>query len=463
VSRELSPIRFGGGPKVAKTVSVKTEIPGPKSKALLERRAKAVPAGVGNTVPVFIESAKGAVVTDVDGNRYLDFAGGIGVLNVGSVNPGVTRAVIEQLQKYTHTCFHVVMYEPYVALAEKLASLTPGEFPKKAVLVNSGAEAVENGIKIARKATGRPTIVTLENAFHGRTLLAMSLTSKVMPYKAGFGPFAPDILRIPSAYCYRCAYGLRYPGCDLLCAGELERLIISDVVKPESVAAVLVEPVQGEGGFIVPPRGYFERLRQTCDKYGIIFIVDEIQTGFGRTGRMFAIEHSPGVAPDMILVAKSLGAGFPIAGVVGRAEIMDAVHPGGIGGTYGGNPVACVAALEVIKQMEEGLVKRGQTLGDRIMARCLELQERFPIVGEVRGLGAMVAMELVTDRQTKEPAKDETAKLVMECCRRGAIVLKAGTMNNVIRFLAPLTITDEQLDEGLDIVAEALRVVGLSG
>lgn len=435
-------------------------MPGPKSKALLERRMKVVPIGVANTAPVFVERAKDAVITDVDGNRYLDFAGGIGVLNVGSANPCVTAAVVEQVQKYTHACFHVAMYEPYVAVAEKLVALTPGDFAKKAVLVNSGAEAVENGIKIARKSTGRPTVMVLENAFHGRTLLAMSLTSKVMPYKAGFGPFAPDILRIPSAYCYRCAFGLTYPACDLRCAADLERLIATDVVKPDNIAAVLVEPVQGEGGFIVPPAGYFERLRETCDKYGLLLIVDEIQTGFGRTGKMLAIEHWPKVIPDLVLVAKSLGAGLPLAGVVGRTEVMDSVHVGGLGGTYGGNPVACVAALEVIKLMEGGLVKRGEVLGQRLRARCLELQERFSLIGEVRGLGAMMAMELVTDRKSRTPAKDETARLISECYKRGLIILKAGTMNNVVRFLAPLTITDEQLDEGLDVVAEGLEIVG---
>lgn len=443
---------------MSSAIRIQTEIPGPKSRALLERRSQAVANGISNTAPIFVERAEGAVITDVDGNRYLDFAGGIGVLNAGSTNPQVTAAVTAQVAKYVHTCFHVVMYEPYVALAEKLIQLTPGEFPKKVVLVNSGVEAVENAVKIARKFTGRPTVVALENAFHGRTLLGMSLTSKVMPYKAGFGPFAPDIVRVLSAYCYRCAHGLTYPACDLRCANELERLITSDVLKPDSVAAVLAEPVQGEGGFIVPPPGFFERLRQVCDNYGLILIIDEIQTGLGRTGRMWGIEHSPGVIPDMLLTAKSLGAGFPIAGVVGRADILDSVHVGGLGSTYGGNPVACVAALEVLEQMTSNLVSRGAHVGDLLMARCRDFAERFPLVGEVRGLGAMVAMELVKDRATREPAKDETSGVITEAYKRGVILIKAGTMNNVIRFLVPLVISDEQLEEGLDVIGEALAL-----
>ncbi len=442
---------------MAKSIKITTEIPGPKSKALLERRTKVVPEGVGQTAPVYVERAKGSVITDVDGNSYLDFAGGIGVLNVGSVNDGVTKAVTAQAEKFLHTCFHVAQYEPYVALAEKLCEITPGDFAKKAVLVNSGAEAVENAIKIARKYSKKPTVITLENAFHGRTLLTMTLTSKVMPYKEGFGPFAPDVLRIPSAYCYRCAFGLSYPECKLHCANNFERVIKLDV-GPENVAAFIAEPVQGEGGFVNPPPGYFKRIKEICEKYGIIFISDEIQTGFGRTGKMFAIEHSE-VVPDMVLAAKSLAAGLPLAAVIGKAEIMDSVHPGGIGGTYGGNPVACVAALEVISQMENGLVKRGEEFGKKLFAACKKLEERFDIIGEVRGSGAMVAMELVKCRKTREPASAEMAQLITECYKRGVLMIKAGVMNNVIRFLAPLTMTDEQLEEGMAVIAEALEVV----
>ncbi len=442
---------------MSKAIKLETELPGPKARELLERRAKAVPQGVFQVAPVFAERAEGAVITDVDGNHFLDFAGGIGVLNAGSANPGVVRAVCEQARKFTHTCFHVVMYEPYVALAEKLASLAPGDFPKKTLLVNSGAEAVENAVKIARKFTGRPTVVTLENAFHGRTLLTMTLTSKVMPYKSGFGPFAPEVTRIPSAYCYRCAFGLSYPSCDLHCADNLERVMGLDV-GPGNVAAFIAEPIQGEGGFIVPPDGYFERVAEICSKYGILLILDEIQTGFGRTGRMLAVEHL-NIVPDMILVAKSLGGGLPISGVIGRAEVMDSVHVGGIGGTYGGNPLACAAALEVISQMEEGLVARGAELGERLLAACRDLRNRFPVIGDVRGRGAMVAMELVKDAKTREPAAEETAELIKECYRRGVIMIKAGVLNNVIRFLMPLTITDEQLDEGLSVVEEGLRAV----
>jgi len=438
-------------------IKLVTELPGPKTRELLERRAKAVPQGVFQVAPVFAERAKDAVITDVDGNQFLDFAGGIGVLNAGSANAGVVEAVCGQAQKFTHTCFHVVMYESYVALAERLASLTPGDFPKKTLLVNSGAEAVENAVKIARKYSGRTTVVTLENAFHGRTLLTMTLTSKVMPYKSGFGPFAPEVTRIPSAYCYRCAFGLTYPECNLHCADNLERVLGLDV-GPTDVAAFIAEPVQGEGGFIVPPEGYFERIGEICGRHGILFILDEIQTGFGRTGKMLAVEHL-NVVPDMILVAKSLGGGLPISGVIGRADVMDSVHVGGIGGTYGGNPVACAAALEVISQMEKGLVARGAELGERLLAACLDLQERFPIIGDVRGLGAMVAMELVRDRKTKEPAAEEAAQLIKECYKRGVIMIKAGVFNNVIRFLMPLTITDGQLDEGLSVIEDGLGAV----
>lgn len=439
---------------MSEVIQIKTELPGPESRRLLERRTRAVPVGVFQTAPIFAERAQNAVITDVDGNSFLDFAGGIGVLNVGSANEGVTAAVVKQARKFLHTCFHVVMYEPYLALAEKLAEVTPGDHPKKTLLVNSGAEAVENAVKIARKFTGRQTIITLENAFHGRTMMAMTLTSKVMPYKAGFGPFAPEVVRVPSAYCYRCAFGLDHPSCGFRCVENLDRVIRQDVGLG-SVAALIAEPVQGEGGFIVPPAGYFERIRDLCRTHGMLLIADEIQTGFGRTGRMFAIEHSQ-VVPDMVLVAKSLGAGLPIAGVVGRAEIMDSVHVGGIGGTYGGNPVACAAALEVISQMKGGLVARGEALGRRLRALCEEMRTDFPLVGDVRGLGAMVAMELVKDRRTREPAADETSRVIQEAYKRGVILVKAGIQNNVIRFLMPLTIPDDQLVEGMAVVREAL-------
>lgn len=440
-----------------KTIDLKTEIPGPKSRALLERRNHAVPAGVYHTVPVFAQSAKGSTITDVDGNRFIDFAGGIGVLNAGSCNERITGAVTAQARRFLHTCFHVVMYEQYVAVAEMLAELTPGGHPKKTLLVNSGAEAVENAVKIARKYRGRPSIVTLENAFHGRTMMAMTLTSKVMPYKAGFGPFAPDVVRIPSAYCYRCAFGLEYPACNLHCAANLERVIKLDV-GPDNVAAFIAEPVQGEGGFVVPPPGYFQRIREICDRHGILFIADEIQTGLGRTGKMFAIEHS-GVVPDVVLVAKSLAGGLPLAAVVGKAEVMDSVHPGGVGGTYGGNPVACAAALEVLEQMKSGLVARGAALGPRVMAACTGLQERFALIGDVRGLGAMVSLELVRNRTTKEPADRETSEVIKYCYEHGVVMIKAGVLNNIIRFLMPLVITDDELEEGMGVVAEAFRSV----
>ena len=439
-------------------IEIKTEIPGPKSRELMALREKYVPRGISNASPVFVREAEGATVTDVDGNRFIDFAGGIGVVNVGHRPDDVIGAVKEQLRRFVHTCFHVAMYEPYVRLAEELAAITPGDFPKKTMFANSGAEAVENAVKIARKHTKRTGIIALECAFHGRTLMAMTLTSKVRPYKYGFGPFAPDVYKIPSAYCYRCYFGLNYPACELRCVQNLERFFAAEQ-SADHIAALIAEPVQGEGGFIVPPPEFLPGLKEICAKHGVLFIVDEIQTGFGRTGKMFACEHF-GLAPDIITLAKSLGAGFPISAVTGRAEIMDAPDAGEIGGTYGGNPLSCVAALQVLAKMQtEDLPARAARIGAVMLQKLRALQEKYPLIGDVRGLGAMVAVELVKDRKTKEPAKEITGQLVKECHRRGLLVITAGIYSNVLRFLTPLVITDQEMDQALAVLEEAFQTV----
>ena len=415
------------------------------------RRRAAVPRGISHSVPIFAASADGARITDVDGNRFLDLAGGIGVMNVGHSDPAVIAAVTEQLQRFTHTCFAVAPYESYVSLAERLAALTPGQFAKKTMFVNSGAEAIENAVKIARHATGRPGILCFEDGFHGRTMMALALTSKVTPYKRGFGPFSGDVHRVPYAYCYRCPVGQTFPECDLACVGSLDAYFRRHV-DPSTIAAMVVEPVLGEGGFVVPPLGYLTRLAALCRQHGILFIADEVQTGFGRTGRMFACEHE-GVEPDLLVTAKSLAAGFPLAAIVGRAEIMDAPMEGGLGGTYIGNPVCCAAAHAVLDLFESGdLLGRSEAIGARIETRAKTWQTAFAVIGDVRRRGAMVAVELVRDRVTREPAKAETQRIVQGACRRGVLLISAGTFGNVVRFLAPLVITDAELDEALEVI-----------
>jgi 4-aminobutyrate aminotransferase / (S)-3-amino-2-methylpropionate transaminase / 5-aminovalerate transaminase len=437
-----------------KTIHIQTEIPGPHSRALMARREAAIPRGPSNATPIFAARAEGATITDVDGNRYLDFAGGIGVLNVGHRAQRVTAAIREQLEKHLHLCFAVTPYEGYIAVAEKLNALAPGNFPKKTILINSGAEAIENSVKIARAFTKRPAVICFEDAFHGRTLLTMSLTSKTHPYKAGFQPFASDIYRIPYAYPYR--HAPRTSSQDF--AHHLEDAFKRSVA-PESVAAVIAEPVLGEGGFVVPPRDYFQLLQNICRKHGILFIADEIQSGFGRTGKWFACEHF-GVEPDLLATAKSLGGGMPIAAVTGRAEIMDAPGPGSLGGTYCGHPLSCAAALAAIETIEkENLLARSAAIGERFDARARGWQKKWPLVGDVRGLGGMCAMELVRHPETFEPADTETKQIAKYCYEHGLIILTAGTFNNVIRVLVPLVVTDAQFDEGLDVLEAALASV----
>ncbi len=425
------------------------------TEELLAAREKNVPQGPFNIHPLFARDAKGALITTVDGREFIDFATGIGTVNVGHCPESVVEAVSDQSTRFLHTCFHVVMYEPYIELAEKLNALAPGSFAKKTLFLSTGAEAVENGVKIARYFTGRAGVITFEQAFHGRTLLAMSLTSKVKPYKLGFGPLSPEVYRMPYPYCYRCSFGLTHPGCGLACAEHLKDFFISHQAA-EQIAAVIIEPVTGEGGFIVPPEGYLPRLREICTEHGIVLIVDEVQSGMGRTGRLFASEVL-GIEPDILLTAKSLAAGLPLAGVTGRAEIMDAPHVGGLGGTFGGNPLACRAALAVLDLIEkEDLLRKSRAMGQRIGAALDEWKDRYEIIGDVRGLGAMRAFELVRDRVTKEPAADETKQIVSTCRDRGLITLSCGNYGNVMRLLAPLVITDQQLDKGLAILEGAV-------
>src|SRR5215813_3925103 len=441
-----------------KTIHLQTEIPGPKSRALMARREAAVPRGPYHATPVFATRSVGAVIEDVDGNHFLDFAGGIGCLNTGHRPPEVDSAIRAQLEKYLHLCFSVTPYEGYVAVAEKLNALTPGKFPKKTLLVNSGAEALENAVKIARAYTKRPAVIVFNDAFHGRTMMTLALTSKTHPYKAGFEPFPGDVYRIPFAYCYRCSYGLTYPSCKLTCASALEDAF-KRIVSAESVAAVIAEPVLGEGGFVVPPKEFYSTVTEICRKHGILFVADEVQSGIARTGKYFAIEHY-GVEPDIITSAKSLGGGLPLAAVTGRAEIMDAAGIGGLGGTFGGNPLACasaLAALDVIK--EQGLLVRSAQLGRKFEEGAKAWQRQFSIVGDVRGLGGMCAIELVKDPGTREPNPDATKKIAQYCYEHGLITITAGTYGNVMRILVPLVVTDEQFTEGLGVLEAALAHV----
>ena len=445
---------------MAGIIQIRTEIPGPKSRALLARRAAAVPRGVPAVTSIAVAHAEGAVVTDVDGNRFVDFGGGIGVVNTGHRHPGVVEAVRAQLDCFAHVCFPVSTYEPYVALAERLNRATPGSHEKRTFLVNSGAEAVENAVKVARAFTGRQAIVCFEHGFHGRTNLAMALTSKVVPYKRGFGPFAPEVYRLPYPYCYRCERADRRDGgtagrCCMAAPEYFERHFAA-LVDPRSVAAIVMELELGEGGFVPAPLEYVQALAAFAKAHGILFVADEIQTGFGRTGALFASEHY-GLVPDIITTAKSLAGGLPLAAITGRAEVMDAAEPGALGGTYGGNPLACAGALAVLDAMErEAIPARAARAGARMAARFRRWAECYPSIGDVRGLGAMVGLELVTDRTSRTPDKALTGRLLAAALRRGVILLSAGTYGNVVRVLAPLTAEDSLLDEGLDAMGEAL-------
>ncbi len=433
---------------------VQTAIPGPRSVELAARKNAAVSAGVSTGLPIYVTEAGGGIVRDIDGNQLIDFGSGIAVTTVGNAAPRVSAAVTAQAAKFTHTCFMVTPYEGYVEVCEQLNELTPGDHEKRSALFNSGAEAVENAIKIARMYTGRSAVVAFDHAYHGRTNLTMALTAKNMPYKNGFGPFANEIYRAPMAYPYRWLTGEKH------CADDAFDAFTSQVhaqVGEQNCAAVIIEPIQGEGGFIVPPPGWLARIAAWCKDSGIVFIADEIQTGFCRTGDWFACEYEQ-VVPDLITTAKGIAGGLPLAGVTGRAEIMDCVHPGGLGGTYGGNPVACAAAIGAIETMKsKELPARAKRIEALMIPRLQKLADKYGVVGDIRGRGAMLAIELVSDLDAKTPHPELAAAVSKECFKQGLITLTCGTFGNVFRFLPPLVIGDDLLSEGLDILDEAFK------
>jgi 4-aminobutyrate aminotransferase/(S)-3-amino-2-methylpropionate transaminase len=447
-AKPIRPLRYRDFVAATRSIELRTEVPGPRSRAILERKERVVAAPLTLTFPVVVAEAHGALLTDVDGNTFIDFTGGVGCLNVGHSHPRVVAAAQEQMTRFFHTDFTIVPYEPYVELAERLLERSPFTGPAKAAFFNAGTEAVENAVKFARAYTRRPAVIAFEGAFHGRTLLSLSLTSKTHPYKAGLGPFSPEVYRAPFANTYR--------GPSARAALEaLERTLVTQVAA-ESVAAIVVEPVQGEGGFMVAPPEFMEGIRRICDDNGIVMVVDEVQTGFGRTGKLLAIEHYD-VEPDLITIAKSIAAGLPLSGVLGRAAIMDAPGPNAVGGTYVGNPIAQAAALAVLDVIdEERVVDRAAALGDTIRARMLGWQERYEEIGDVRGLGAMLAIELVHDRESKDPAPELVSAVCDAAFRNGVLLMSAGIYSNVIRVLVPLTIEDAELEEALGVWEQAL-------
>ncbi|AFU13068.1 4-aminobutyrate aminotransferase [Bacillus thuringiensis MC28] len=430
-------------------------LPGSYSKVLQKRYEEAVPTGIYHLTPLYVKKASGAIITDVDGNQFIDFAGGIGMQNVGHCHPKVVRAVQKQAKSFIHPCFHVTPYENYIALAEKINEKIPGTSKKKTMFANSGAEAIENAVKIARKVTGRSKVISFERGFHGRTLMTMSLSTKENPYKAGFGPFVSDMHILSYPYYYRAAEGVSSEEVDSQVIYQFEKFL--EEVSPEKVAAIVMEPVQGEGGFIVPSILFVKRIREICDQYGILMIMDEVQTGFGRTGKWFATEHF-NIEPDIIALSKSIAGGLPLSAIVGRAEFMDVPGRGQIGGTFAGSPLSCAAGLAVFEIMEEeNLVERAQQIGNRIMSHLHAMQLKYEVIGDVRGIGAMVAMELVTDRITKEPAKELTVQLIDEFWKNGLISIGAGIFDNVLRFLPPLVISNEEIDKGFEIINQSFK------
>jgi 4-aminobutyrate aminotransferase / (S)-3-amino-2-methylpropionate transaminase / 5-aminovalerate transaminase len=436
---------------MTRAIDIRTEVPGPRSKEIVERKERVIAAPLSLVHPIVVAEGRGATLTDVDGNTYIDFTGGVGCLNVGHSHPRLVEAAQEQLARFGHTDFTIVPYEVYVELAERMVELAPISGPAKAAFFNAGTEAVENSIKFARSYTKRPAVIVFEGAFHGRTMLAMTMTSKTHPYKAGLGPFAPEVYRVPYPHSYR--------GPDTAAAlAALERAFLTQVA-PESVAAIVMEPVLGEGGFVVAPKEFVQGVRKICDEHGIVFVVDEVQTGYGRTGRMWAIQHYD-VEPDLMVVAKSIAGGLPLSGVIGKAEIMDAPDDSAIGGTYVGNPVAQAAALAVLDIFnEENLVERAGAIGETIRSRMEAWQERWDAIGDVRGLGAMLAIELVLDRETKEPDADRATAVVEEAAQNGLLLIKSGIYGNCIRVLTPLVVTDAELDEALGVWEQALDTV----
>src|SRR5215207_1095824 len=436
---------------VTKSIEIRTELPGPRSKEIVERKERVIAAPLSLMHPIVTAEGRGATLTDVDGNTFIDFTGGVGCLNVGHSHPRIVEAAQEQLSRFSHTDFTIVPYEVYVELAERLIAVSPISGPAKAAFFNAGTEAIENSIKFARSYTKRPAVIAFEGAFHGRTLLSMTMTSKTHPYKAGLGPFAPEVYRVP--------YPHEYRGIDVESALKALRRAFVTQVAAESVAAIVMEPILGEGGFVVAPTEFVQGVREICDEHGIVFVVDEVQTGFGRTGKMWGIEHH-GVEPDLIAVAKSIAAGLPLSGVIGKAEIMDAPPDSAIGGTYVGNPVAQAAAIAVLDVFEdEELVARADAIGERIRERMVSWQERIEQIGDVRGLGAMLAIEFVRDRDSKEPNPELATAVVEAAAERGLLLLKSGIYSNCIRVLSPLVLTDAELDEALEVWEDALGAV----
>jgi 4-aminobutyrate aminotransferase / (S)-3-amino-2-methylpropionate transaminase / 5-aminovalerate transaminase len=437
-------------------IQLKTAIPGPKGALMLERRAAATPKGLAKSTEVVVEKAEGALVWDVDGNQLLDFAGGIGMINVGHRPETVVNAIKDQLDKYIHTCSLVTTFEPYIELAEMLNRLTPGDFPKKTLLANTGTEAVENAILLAKYYTKRPAIICFEGAYHGRSMLTLSLTSKYSLFKKGFGSFVSDIYRLPVPNLYRTPAGMTEEQYLDWCISNLEHAFIAQV-DPEAVAAFIIEPVLGEGGFIQMPAPFIQKIRELCDKYGIVMIADEIQSGSGRTGKLFAIEHT-GVVPDMMTIAKSMGAGMPVSAVVGKAEIMDCTHLGGVGGTYGGSPVAAVAAIEALKILSTPeFLAQATHVGTLIKNTLDGWKEKYALVGDVRGIGAMCLVEFVKDKTTKEPDIELAMEVLKDAVQHGIILIRAGLYSNCIRLLPPIVMSDDQLHEGLAVLEAAIH------
>jgi 4-aminobutyrate aminotransferase/(S)-3-amino-2-methylpropionate transaminase len=452
-------VKHASREKAMSYIHLQTEIPGPKAKEALARRAAALPAGLGRATDVVVERAQGSLVVDVDGNTLIDLAGGIGMLAVGHAPKPVVDAIQQQAARYIHPCSLVTTYEPYLALAELLNEITPGNFPKKTLLANSGAESVENAVKLARKFTGRSTIICFEGGYHGRTLLTLSLTSKYGLFKSGFGPFAPEIVRLPLPNPYRAPKGMAEAEFIDYSIAQLDNAMIAQV-DPSAVAAILIEPVQGEAGFIPVPKKFLQHIRNLCTQHGIVMIADEVQCGSGRTGKLYACEHY-GIVPDLVVSAKSLGAGMPISAVTGRAEIMDSAHPGGIGGTYGGSPVACVAAIEALKIIRQpGFLAAASKLGDEMRAQLEGWKRSFEIVGDVRGLGPMLLVEFVTNRETKEPLPaPQVIAIVKAAAAKGVILMRAGLYSNCIRFLPALDTPLDMMREALDIVGKSIEAV----
>ena len=447
---------------MASSIQLKTAVPGPKSKALTAERDQWIARGVSKLTSIYVSRARGAVLEDVDGNSFLDFASGIGVTNLGHLAEPVISAMQEQMSKFLHTSFNVAPYEGAVKLAEKLAKLTPGKFAKKVFFANSGAEAVENAIKIARAHTKRQAVVCFEHAFHGRTYMAMSLTAKVKPYRIGFDPFCGEVYRTPFPYAYRAVgTGASVTAADIErvaneCFARFEEMVNLQIA-PEKLAAVIIEPVLGEGGFIAVPPTFIKKVREFCTTHGIVLIADEIQSGFGRTGTVFACEQL-GIEPDLMTLAKGMGGGLPISAIVGKAEIMDAPVEGSIGGTYGGNPLSCAASLAVIDMLQDGkILSNAQQLGERLKARLDTWKNKYEFIGDVRGLGPMLAVEFVKTKMGKEPNKEMCTKLIKHSLENGVILLSAGSYGNAIRFLMPLTMSFEQLEEGLNVIEDGLK------